>query len=319
MKLLNTHTVKHIGIALFNGFALPEAVSIVEAFQSANTLAESVRHGATRYDVRLLSTAGGRIASSSFVFVWTDRLEANRPADSFNALFIAGGAGVHKAARDERLLTWLRRAYCRSELVLPIAEGQFLLEAAGFSHRSRSGRAGEPMPYAACRGNVDPKLPLTVSSPLQTALSVIENDLGAEIARKTAECVAPFVSTRFIATLQRTASQAVSDKIRSSARWLEANSGQPVAIDEAAQVAAMSERNFLRRFKAEMGVTPSDYLAHVRLDMSCRLLVETTLPVDKIARRCGIGSGPRLAKLFRKRLGTTPTEYRTSKRPVGVA
>jgi len=76
----------------------------------------------------------------------------------------------------------------------------------------------------------------------------------------------------------------------------------------------MSERNFLRRFKMEMGVTPSDYLLFVRLDMSCRLLGETNLPVDKIARRCGIGSGGRLSKLFRKHLGTTPTEYRASKR-----
>lgn len=68
-----------------------------------------------------------------------------------------------------------------------------------------------------------------------------------------------------------------------------------------------------------MGVTPSDYLAYVRLDMSCRLLVETTLPVDKFARRCGVGSGRQLAKLFRKHLGVTPTEYRASRRPSGAS
>jgi transcriptional regulator GlxA family with amidase domain len=95
---------------------------------------------------------------------------------------------------------------------------------------------------------------------------------------------------------------------------LEANGDRPIVIDEAAQVAAMSERNFLRRFKIEMGVTPSDYLLYVRLNMSCRLLIETSLPVDKIARRSGIGSGGRLSKLFRKYLGKTPTEYRSSKR-----
>jgi transcriptional regulator GlxA family with amidase domain len=89
-----------------------------------------------------------------------------------------------------------------------------------------------------------------------------------------------------------------------------------VGIDEAARIAAMSERNFLRRFKAELGVTPSDYLLYVRLDMSCRLLVETTLPVDKIARRCGIGSGGQLSKLFRKYLATTPTDYRMRKEAV---
>jgi hypothetical protein len=61
----------------------------------------------------------------------------------------------------------------------------------------------------------------------------------------------------------------------------------------------MSERNFLRHFSAEIGLSPSDYLLKVRLDMSCRLLVETDLPVDKIARRCGISNGGQLSKLFR--------------------
>ncbi|CAE6824736.1 HTH-type transcriptional activator RhaS [Paraburkholderia domus] len=310
--------MKHIGIALFNGFALPEAASIVEAFHSANTLADSVPHSVTRYDVRLLSTTGGRIASSSLVFVWTDSVEALRHADNFDALFIAGGEGVHNATGDERLLTWLRRAYCRSELVLPIAEGRFLLEAAGFAHPSNSGRDDGSMPYGSRRPGLEPQASLDVSNPLQTALSVIQDDLGAEIARKTAECVAPPATTHFTSTLRRTASPSVSERIRDSAHWLEANSGRPVAIDEAAQLSAMSERNFLRRFKAEMGVTPSDYLAYVRLDRSCRLLIETTLPVDKIARRCGVGSGGQLAKLFRKHLAVTPTEYRASKRPSGA-
>jgi transcriptional regulator GlxA family with amidase domain len=310
----NTNTVKQIGIALFNGFALPEAASIVEAFQSANALAGRSPQGAMRYNVRLLSTAGGRIASSSSVFVSTDSVEARHQANNFGALFIAGGTGVHNAISDKRLLTWLRHAYSHSELVLPIGEGHLLLEAAGFAHTSDIGRADDRMSYANRRGGPNPKAPHDVSSPLQTALSVIQNDLGAEIARKTAECVAPPASTQFTATLRRTASRGVSEKIRDSARWLEANSDQPIAIDEAAQLVAMSERNFLRRFKTEMGVTPSNYLLYIRLNMSCRLLVETTLPVDKIARRCGIGCGGQLAKLFRKHLTATPTEYRSGKR-----
>lgn len=314
-NLSDTNRVKQIGIALFNGFALPETASIVEAFQSANALAESLPRSATRYSVRLLSTAGGRIASSSSVFVWTDSVQARRLADNFDALFIAGGTGVHNAVHDGRLLMWLRHAYFHSELVLPIAEGQFLLEAAGFAHTSGIRPVDDRMSYCNRRGGINSKASRDISSPLQTALSVIQDDLGVEIARRTAECVAPPASTQFTAILRRTASRSVSDKIRNSALWLETNCDQPIAIDEAAQLAAMSERNFLRRFKAEMGVTPSDYLVCVRLDMSCRLLVETTLPVDKIARRCGIGSGGQLAKLFRKHLAATPTEYRSSKRP----
>jgi transcriptional regulator GlxA family with amidase domain len=91
------------------------------------------------------------------------------------------------------------------------------------------------------------------------------------------------------------------------------NCNRSIMMDEAAQVAAMSGRNFLRRFRLEIGVAPSDYLLYVRLDLCCRLLIDTDLPVDKVARRCGIGSGGQLSKIFRKHIGRTPTEYRADK------
>ncbi|MFL9911411.1 GlxA family transcriptional regulator [Paraburkholderia sp. RL17-337-BIB-A] len=312
--LPSRNAVKHIGIVLFNGFSLPETVSIVEAFQSANRFAEDGQRGVSRYDVQLLSAAGGRIASSSSVFVWTDSVEARGHAHDFHALFIAGGTGVHEAVRDERLRSWLRRAHFRSEWVLPIAEGQFLLEAAGFASAAGVGSASARVPHMNARRGFGLSTSREVLSPLESALSLIEADLGTEITRKAASCVAPPASTQFTSALRRSASGGVSDKIRTSAQWLEANSERPISIDKAAGLAAMSERNFLRRFKAEMGVTPSDYLLSVRLDMCCRLLVETTLPVDKIARRCGFGCGAQLAKLFRKHIGATPTEYRANKR-----
>jgi transcriptional regulator GlxA family with amidase domain len=305
---------RHIGIVLFNGFSLPETASIAEAFQSANRFAEDGQHGVWRYDVQLFSAAGGRIASSSSVFVWTDSIEARGHVHDFHALFIAGGTGVHEATRDERLLSWLRRAHFRGEWVLPIAEGQFLLEAAGSASAAGVGSADTRMPHTKARRGFGLTTSREVLSPLESALSLIEADLGTEITRKAASCVAPPASTQFTLALRRSASGGVSDRIKASAQWLEANGDQPISIDRAAELAAMSERNFLRRFKAEMGVTPSDYLLYVRLDMCCRLLVETTLPVDKIARRCGLGSGGQLAKMFRKHIGATPTEYRANRR-----
>lgn len=305
-----TSTVKRVGIALSNGFALPEIVSIVEVFHSVNALSDAARNGATRYEVCLLSAAGGRIATSSSVFVWTESIEALRHTDNFRVLFIAGGAGVSKASRDKRLTVWLRRACLRSNLVFPIAEGRLLLEAAGYTQPRKGTRSLERTAPVRWK-NVEGNRSATPVSSLRIALRVVEEDLGAEIARQIADRGTRPADTPFTATVRENSSVRVSEKIKASARWLEANGDRNIAIDEAAQVAAMSERNFLRRFKVEMGLTPSDYLLSVRLDMSCRLLLKTDLPVDKIARRCGIGSGGQLAKLFRKHLATTPTEYRS--------
>jgi transcriptional regulator GlxA family with amidase domain len=305
-------TVKHVGITVFDGFALSEAASIMEVFQSANALAETTQCGGTRYDICLLSATGGRIESSSKVGVWTESVHERRHACDFRALFIAGGNGIGNAMRDERLTTWLRRAYPRTKLISPIAEGRLLLESLGFGPDDWGEQRHETLEAGL-------RMPIRSRSPLQTALSVLESDFGPEVVLRITGQIAPRKDTRFSGMLFKYQSVNVSEKIQASARWLTVNSDRPIAIDDAAQVAAMSERNFLRRFKMEIGLTPSDYLLYVRLDMSCRLLTETTLPVDQIARRCGVGDGGRLSKLFRQHLATTPTDYRLGKRPAGVS
>ncbi|WP_206996549.1 helix-turn-helix domain-containing protein [Trinickia mobilis] len=289
----NTHATKRIGIALFDRFALLGAATIAEVFHSANALAASAEQSGERYEVCLLSAAGGRIASSSSMFVWTDSVESQRNADNFHALFIVGGTGAADALRDGRLTIWLRRAYSRSELIFPIAEGRLLLEVVG-SDQATDGRGYGGRLADSLRSSTGSAHVPEPAEALRLALSVVQADLGDETARQISNWIAPRAETPFNSIVRKNASVCVSEKIQESARWLEANGDQPVAIDSAAQIAAMSERNFLRRFKMEMGMTPSDYLLHVRLEMSCRLLAETDLPVDKIARRCGIGSGGRL-------------------------
>lgn len=91
--------MKRIGIILFDGFSLAEAASISEAFNCVNALADRSPRGARCYDVRLLSGAGGRVASSSSVFVWTDSVVA-RPADICDVLFVAGRKGIDDAVRE---------------------------------------------------------------------------------------------------------------------------------------------------------------------------------------------------------------------------
>jgi transcriptional regulator GlxA family with amidase domain len=148
----------------------------------------------------------------------------------------------------------------------------------------------------------------------RSALMFIKRDLGAELARSVADSVMPGMGATWVPLPAEGGTLSVAEKIRAAARWMEANCDRPVSVADAAQVAAMSERNFLRRFKHEMQVTPSDYLLQVRLRIACNFLTETELPVDKIARRSGTGNGDRLAKIFRKRMALSPTEYRARSR-----
>ncbi|WP_322042167.1 helix-turn-helix domain-containing protein [Paraburkholderia sp. J67] len=317
--LRSTRTVRQIAITLFNGFAQQEAITVARAFQSANALSRSSRSDSAIYNVRLLSASGGMIASSSTMVVWTESIEACHHGEGFDALFIMGGAGVQHALCDERLVGWLRQAVPFCRLTLPIAEGRQLLDAA-----SRVSAHHRPPSASGGTRNVAPRSNEACAyanfvGPLRMALDVIQMDLGMDIVNQIAVAVAPPAETQFTAIVRKNAEHFVSERIQASARWLLANASSPVVMREAARVAAMSERNFLRRFKIEIGVTPSEYLMYARLDMCCRLLVETNLSVDKIAERCGIGCGGRLSKLLRKHLATTATAYRADARRVSGA
>jgi transcriptional regulator GlxA family with amidase domain len=288
----------HVDIVLFNGFALPKIAAIVEIFQRANAIAVSQNGGHPLYDVSLLSASGGRIASTSYVFVWTDAFASHKASADRQLVFIAGGAGAQHVARDERLATWIRCVHASSELMHPIAEGRLVLGAVGLPSRHRMfNRASNESRY---------KGPPTA---IQTSLSIVAEDLGQTFADQIAQAISPH-RTPFSSPLTTDIPTQVSDQIMASTRWIDANVDRPITIDDAAAAAAMSERNFLRRFKSEIGMTPSDYLLRARLALSCRMLRESRLPVDKIARRCGIASGGQLSKLFKKHLSTTPSDYR---------
>jgi transcriptional regulator GlxA family with amidase domain len=305
----DSYQVTHIDVVLFEGFALPGVATIIEIFQKANALVAPQLPGRTRYDISLLSTTGGRVASSSSVFVWTESVDSHRGSNNAHLLFIAGGTGAQQACRDERLQIWLRNRHPFSEIVHPIAEGRLLLEAAGLSSRAYSQIHSSQSRHSTYRATIQEEGRDLISS----ALHIVGGDLGTELAQFVEEPVVLEYKTPFNLSASAKATSQVSDKILASARWLEANVDQSISMDDAAQIAAMSERNFLRRFKSEMGMTPSDFLLHARLNLSCRMLIESRLPVDKVARRCGIGSGGHLARLFRKYLATTPTDYRMSR------
>ncbi|PPK43008.1 helix-turn-helix protein [Trinickia symbiotica] len=105
----------------------------------------------------------------------------------------------------------------------------------------------------------------------------------------------------------------LSERIEASIQWLNEHYAERISISAIAQRASMSERNFLRRFKAEVGQTPSQYLSSIRLESARQLLLHTNLPVDKIARHCGFFNGDHLRKQFLKYFGISPAKYRATK------
>jgi len=312
-----SHMEKRVAILIFDDFSLVEVSSIAEVFFLANQLQKEPSSDGLPYSLLFLSSAGGSVASSCSMRIWTDSLDTPCLNDC-DALFVAGGKGARQAKEDDHLLQRLRSIAPKTRIVKAIGEGTEILAAANLSLRGgaldmRDGSSGAPhmsapQMLASALTLDDPK------GPIAAALSVVKRDYGSSVAREISERSIPGAWRRLSAVLGDLDDGGVRQKIEAAARWIRENYGRPISVADAARVAAMSERNFLRRFKAQVGLTPSEYLLRARLDASCMLLSATDLPVDKIARRCGTWSGDGLAKIFRKRLSISPTQYRLAGR-----
>ncbi|MFV2099495.1 GlxA family transcriptional regulator [Micromonospora sp. LOL_024] len=94
--------------------------------------------------------------------------------------------------------------------------------------------------------------------------------------------------------------------------WLMGRLEQQTTVDDLAARAGMSPRTFARRFRAETGTTPHDWLTNQRVLLARRLLEETGLSVETVADRAGFGDAAALRHHFTRRVGATPHAYRTT-------
>jgi transcriptional regulator GlxA family with amidase domain len=282
------HVTCNIGIVVFDRFSLPQAAQVAEVFASANRLGAADASRTPYYRTTFLSPAGEHVQSSSRIAVLTQRHAGHTP---LHALFVAGGDGARRAAQDRQFIAWLREVSAAARKVTALGNGTMLLHAT--AERTQRDAA-------------------------QSALDIVRDDLGEEAARHLA-IEASWQVLPKPESLERHAALSVRDKILGSAQWLARNCDKRVSITAAAQAAGMSERSFLRHFRAELGIKPSEHLRRVRVELASMLLAQTDLPVDKIARRCGLTSGECLARLFRQVLAISPSEYRNRLRSTCAA
>ena len=74
----------------------------------------------------------------------------------------------------------------------------------------------------------------------------------------------------------------------------------------------MSRTLLERKFKNALGITPHNHIQKIRLQKAKTLLSNTQLSVKEIAERCGFAHVEYLSVAFKREIGQTPTEYRSS-------
>ncbi len=103
---------------------------------------------------------------------------------------------------------------------------------------------------------------------------------------------------------------AESSALHEVVHWISENYQHKLSVSDLAAKAAMSPRNFSRRFSEETGFSPAKFIERIRVEQAMRLLEETNSPLESIASQCGISSAEQLGQIFSRVLKVSPKFYR---------
>lgn len=95
-------------------------------------------------------------------------------------------------------------------------------------------------------------------------------------------------------------------------RWARGRLTQGFSLDDAAAAAGSSKRTLARRMQAVLGKSPLSYFQELRVERAVHLLKTTDESVDEIAARVGYADGVTLRTLLRRHLGHGIKEIRRS-------
>jgi len=222
----------------------------------------------------------------------------------------------------------VREASARGARLVSLCNGAFVLAAAGLldgrratTHWSECAELARRYPRVA----VDPGVMYVdddggaimtsagSAAGIDLCLHVVQRDYGADIATR--------IARDLVIPPHRDGGQAQyieapmpeppgTDLFTGTLGWMREHLDEPVSVTELAARSAMSPRTFARKFTASTGTTPYQWLLRERLALARRLLETSDLPVEAIARRCGLQTAGNLRKHFTRELRTTPQAYR---------
>ncbi|MEM1118915.1 MAG: AraC family transcriptional regulator [Bacteroidota bacterium] len=99
-------------------------------------------------------------------------------------------------------------------------------------------------------------------------------------------------------------------RLRKIEEYVVAQISEPIQVAQLAAIAGTSQFHFSRMFKQLTGETPYQFIARQKINEAKRLLLETDMKITTISFRVGFCDPGHFARVFKKQLGITPTEFR---------
>jgi transcriptional regulator GlxA family with amidase domain len=302
-----------IGFVVFPKFSAM-GFAAVTAFETANLALEE-----PAYEVTLLSEKGGLVAASAGFRVETEPFS--------DAVFdtIMFGSGLEIDFASPGLGEYVRRSLKLSRRIAAPCSGAFVLAEAGVLDGRRATTHWRFAPELQRRF---PKVKVEqdqifvvdgsvwtsagMSATIDLALAMIENDHGAEVSRTVAK--------RLVVYHRRSGGQSQisallelgpkSDRIQKAIDYANANLRKTLSVEDLAEVASLSPRQFSRAFSAETGQSPAKAVERLRVEAARLMLEQGRHSMDVIADEVGLVDRDRMRRAFLRTVGQAPQAVR---------
>lgn len=309
--------MQRIGFVAIPNFQVMSFAAL-SVFEFANICA-----GEPLYEIQVLSEFGGRVTSSFGMPI--DTVVFGDTA--FDTLIIGGGTGIVEATPG--LIAFAQAAHKSSRRVASICTGAFALAEAGILDGRRATTHWQmarelELRFPNVKVEVDRIFIVDgdvwtsagMSAGVDLALGMVEKDFGAELARSVAQ--------KLVLYHRRAGGQsqhsellkmdAKSDRIQSALDYARRNLKTTLSVEQLAEAAHLSPRQFSRAFRAETGQSPAKAVEHLRVEAARLMMEQSRHPIDVVAAETGFADRERMRRAFLRAFGQPPQAIRRNSR-----
>jgi transcriptional regulator GlxA family with amidase domain len=309
-----------IGYVLSDGFGMM-VLATQSVFEYANLVAKE-----QFYEVENYSESGGEVRSSLGVRISARGLNPRSVAQTW---VVAGVIDPVAAPASAGVVRFLRRAGTQARRIAAICTGGFVLAQAGLldgrratTHWAFAQELRKRYPLVEVEEDriyvIDGSVWTSAGNTagLDLALAMVEKDLGADVARSVAH--------KLVMHQRRSGGQTQhsemlelapkSDRVQDALNYARKNLGRSLSVEELAEAANLSPRQFSRVFAIETGTSPAKAVEGLRLEVARLMLEQGRHPLEIIARETGFRDRRHMREAFVRGFGVPPQAVRRDAR-----
>jgi transcriptional regulator GlxA family with amidase domain len=277
------------------------------------------------YDIHLLSEHGGPVESSGGMTLQTTAFGET----AFDTVIVGSVTEMKIPPFDPTMIAFVKETAKASRRIASICSGAFVLAEAGLLNGRRAtmhwAHASEFRARFPDVTTEEDRIfindgPIWTSAGMTAgidlALALLDNDLGADAAKLVARLLV-MNQRRLGGQMQHSALLDMtpkSDRIELVLAHIRRNLRNPLTIDELADVANLSPRQFSRAFQAETGQSPAKAVEQLRLEAARFMIEQGRHTINVVAQETGFADRERMRRAFVRTYGVPADVLRRNAR-----